>query len=66
MIDSDKEIWLIDFDRCSKRQGDSWKQSNLDRLLRSLHKEKAKNPVFHWEEKHWAWCMDGYRNAVSR
>ena len=66
MIDSDKEIWLIDFDRCSKRQGDSWKQSNLDRLLRSLHKEKAKNPVFHWEEKHWTWCMDGYRNAASR
>ena len=65
MIDSKKQIWLIDFDRCEQRQGDSWKQSNLDRLLRSLHKEKAKNPIFHWQESDWSACMDGYREAVK-
>ncbi|KHT46355.1 3-deoxy-D-manno-octulosonic acid kinase [Alteromonas marina] len=66
MIDSDKQIWLIDFDRCSKRQGDSWKQGNLDRLLRSLHKEQAKNPIFHWKEDDWTACLNGYNELVKR
>ena len=66
MIDSEKQIWIIDFDRCSKRQGNSWKQNNLDRLLRSLHKEQAKNKVFHWKEDDWTACLDGYNELVKR
>ncbi len=65
MIDSNKQVWLIDFDRCEQRQGDSWKQGNLNRLLRSLHKEKTKNPVFHWLESDWAACMKGYREVIK-
>lgn len=65
MIDDDKQIWLIDFDRCHKREGEHWKQSNLDRLLRSLRKEKGKNTVFHWEEIHWHWCMEGYKATIA-
>lgn len=65
MMDSDNQIWLIDFDRCEQREGESWKQGNLDRLLRSLRKEKGKNPVFHWQESDWASCINGYRESVK-
>ena len=64
MMDDKRDIWLIDFDRCHFRSGDKWKKENLARLLRSLHKEKAKNPVFHWQIEQWQSCIDGY-NAVS-
>lgn len=60
MMDDARNIWLIDFDRCYKRQGDGWKAGNLDRLLRSLHKEKAKNKQFYWQENDWQYCMKGY------
>jgi len=66
MIDDSKQVWLIDFDRCCKKEGEGWKQGNMDRLLRSLRKEKVKNTVFHWEETHWAWCMDGYNAAIAK
>lgn len=64
MMDQNRHIWLIDFDRCHKRQGNSWKQSNLNRLLRSLKKEKNKNPVFYWDESKWKHCIAGYRSEV--
>jgi len=60
MMDDARNIWLIDFDRCYRRQGDGWKAGNLDRLLRSLHKEKAKNKQFYWQESDWQYCMKGY------
>jgi 3-deoxy-D-manno-octulosonic acid kinase len=64
MMDDERHIWLIDFDRCKIQTGNAWKKQNLDRLLRSLHKEKNKNPVFHWQVEQWQSCIDGY-NAVS-
>ena len=60
MMDDKRNIWLIDFDRCEKRTGESWKQSNVDRLLRSLHKEKTKNTIFHWSDEDWKYCLEGY------
>jgi len=62
MMDNNRDIWLIDFDRCERRKGDGWKQSNIDRLLRSLHKEKARNTTFYWSEKDWQYCLDGYNS----
>ena len=62
MMDDEGNIWLIDFDRCHKRGGDHWKKGNLDRLLRSLNKEKALNPVFHWQTDDWQHCLDGYHS----
>jgi 3-deoxy-D-manno-octulosonic-acid transferase len=51
---------LIDFDKCNLREGDDWKQSNLDRLRRSLRKEKRLKSDLHWQEEHWQWLLDGY------
>ncbi|BFT32147.1 3-deoxy-D-manno-octulosonic acid kinase [Alteromonas sp. D210916BOD_24] len=61
MMDAERQIWLIDFDRCHKRSGQNWKQSNLARLRRSLIKEKDKNPVFHWQVDDWQYCLEGYQ-----
>lgn len=60
LMDDEQKIWLIDFDRACFRRGDSWKQKNLSRLLRSLHKEKYKNPDLYWSEKDFEQLCQGY------
>ena len=62
MIDNLDNVWLIDFDRCHKRNGNSWKKDNLARLLRSLKKEKQKNASFYWNQDDWQYCIDGYNS----
>jgi len=66
MMDDKLAIWLIDFDRCRKRQGHQWKAGNLDRLLRSLLKEKEKNATFHWSMDEWQYCLDGYSSTARK
>ncbi len=62
MLDNTNKIWLIDFDKGERNKpGNEWKQANLDRLLRSLRKEKGKFTKFQWQEKHWQWLLHGYR-----
>ncbi|MGC9402599.1 3-deoxy-D-manno-octulosonic acid kinase [Vibrio genomosp. F10 str. 9ZC157] len=39
LIDKDKKVWIIDFDKCRTQSCGSWKASNLDRLQRSFEKE---------------------------
>ena len=63
MLDEQHKVWLIDFDKCEVRQGQPWKQANLQRLKRSLLKEKAKSPQFFWQESDWQACMQGYLTA---
>lgn len=65
MLDGQNTVWLIDFDRCSERAGDAWKQGNLDRLYRSLNKEKGREPRFHWHPDHWQWLLEGYRATAD-
>ena len=38
LLDAAGNPWLIDFDRSRRRADGSWRQSNLDRLARSLAK----------------------------
>jgi len=38
LVDGAGQPWLIDFDRCRRRNGSHWCQGNLDRLARSLAK----------------------------
>ncbi len=60
MLDAHQQAWLIDFDRCSKRKGESWKQDNIARLQRSLIKERGKHTAFHWSDTDWQCLLDGY------
>ena len=41
LIDAQGNFWLIDFDKCDQRPCGAWQQDNLNRLARSLSKEKA-------------------------
>lgn len=64
MVDLDKQVWLIDFDKCQQRiPAPAWQQKNLDRLKRSFNKEKGKHPTFSFNEEAWSWLLDGYQNG---
>jgi len=63
MLDAQQTVWLIDFDRCDKRDGEQWKQANLQRLRRSLDKQKTKYPKYHFEEHDWQALVQGYRES---
>ncbi len=61
LLDAQGQAWIVDFDKCERRAGDSWKAQNLARLQRSLRKEQARRPGFQWDEAHWAVLLEGYR-----
>lgn len=45
LIDNQKKVWIIDFDKCNKKSGHHWKKKNIDRLKRSFEKELIKNNI---------------------
>lgn len=49
LLDADKKIWIIDFDKCARQSGFEWQNANIDRLLRSFRKEREKCGI-HWQE----------------
>ncbi|PKF51301.1 3-deoxy-D-manno-octulosonic acid kinase [Enterovibrio nigricans] len=59
LLDNNGTFWLIDFDKCGRRSGDSWKAANLSRLLRSFRKEQGKRAI-QWRESDWAELLNGY------
>ncbi len=62
MLDAQGKAWIVDFDKCGFRAGESWKTNNLTRLLRSLRKELRLDPALHWSEAtHWPAFLNGYR-----
>ena len=71
LLDKQGQFWLIDFDKCAIRTAadfpdQSWKQQNLQRLLRSLNKEQQQLPVFHWQNDQFAALELGYQQAGSQ
>ncbi|MGY5798296.1 lipid IV(A) 3-deoxy-D-manno-octulosonic acid transferase [Rheinheimera faecalis] len=68
LLDQQGQFWLIDFDKCAIRTAadypdQSWKTQNLQRLLRSLNKEKQQLPVFYWQHDQFAALELGYQQA---
>ena len=61
MLDTQQQIWIIDFDRCYQRSDGDWKQQNLARLHRSLVKESNRSPSFFWAADDWAALQAGYQ-----
>jgi len=41
LVDPQGKVWLIDLDRCRRRQPGKWQEANLERLQRSLAKFDA-------------------------
>ena len=65
LLDAGGRAWIVDFDKCGLRDGDAWKSQNLDRLLRSLRKEKGRRSPFHWDESGWSDLLAAYADGVS-
>jgi len=62
MLDDKDKAWIVDFDKCDFRESGDWKEANIQRLLRSLRKEKQKNDTFYWKEsRDWPELLTGYR-----
>lgn len=61
MVGEDGKVWIVDFDKCDVRHGDTWKKDNLARLLRSFKKESVRLPTFHWvEDSDWSALIASY------
>jgi 3-deoxy-D-manno-octulosonic acid kinase len=61
LVDNNNKLWLIDFDQGEQRKNQQgWQQSNMQRLLRSFHKEQNKLTTFNWQERNWQTLLDGY------
>ncbi len=58
MLDKNGKVWIIDFDKCAVKKGESWKKKNLNRLLRSFRKEQEK---IHWQETDFEALLAGYQ-----
>ncbi len=60
LLDDAGKAWIVDFDKCELRPGEDWKQANLQRLLRSLRKEKDKQTALHWDDADWQQLLTAY------
>lgn len=58
------QFWLLDFDKCSKKLGEKWKTSNLQRLYRSFQKEIGRMGI-QFTEENWQALLTGYKTKVS-
>lgn len=66
LIDADKRVYLIDFDRGRLRQpAGQWQQANLQRLHRSLLKLQSKTKKFFFADTDWQMLLAAYSAAVS-
>lgn len=64
LLDAALHPWLIDFDKCRRRRPGGWRAANLQRLRRSLAKERARMPGLNWAQADWAALKDGYHGTT--
>ena len=60
LLDASGQAWLIDFDKCGRREPNGWMQRNLARLRRSIEKEKRQRERCNWTDADWSALMSGY------
>lgn len=61
LIDDQQRVFLLDFDKCSKKSGHQWQASNLQRFRRSIDKQIGLNSTYYFEEKNWQALLNGYQ-----
>jgi 3-deoxy-D-manno-octulosonic-acid transferase len=61
LINDSYEVWIVDFDKCSRRSVGAWQAQNLQRLLRSLRKQLGKSGNLCWHEEDWKHLIQGYQ-----
>lgn len=65
LMDQSDNAWIIDFDKCERREAGAWQDENLARLRRSFVKEKSKQPGLHWDEEAWSALLAGYQSCIK-
>lgn len=66
LVDGGGQVWMIDFDRCRKRKpAMSWRQANLDRLLRSFRKLRASRLMPNFEDVFWHPMLASYHRSLA-
>jgi 3-deoxy-D-manno-octulosonic acid kinase len=66
LLNNNKQIFLIDFDRgCLRQSAHQWQQANLDRLKRSLLKLRSRAESFYFDESDWQVLLEGYSSIAE-
>ena len=64
LLDTESKVYLIDFDKGEIRgdqlKNTQWMRDNLQRLKRSLLKQQAIHPDYHFNEKNWQTLISAY------
>jgi 3-deoxy-D-manno-octulosonic-acid transferase len=60
LLDTQGQVFVVDFDKCKRRGGDEWKARNLARLKRSLIKEHHRQALYWQEAKDWTSLLNAY------
>ena len=63
-IDTDADLWLLDFDKGELRAPGPWQQETLSRLHRSLDKIAGLDPHIHYRQRNWEQLLEGYFSAA--
>lgn len=62
---TDQQLWLIDFDRGTRRPPGLWCDAVLVRLRRSLLKIGDLSPAARFDEQDWVGVLQGYRQGLK-
>ncbi len=65
LLDTDDQVWLIDFDRARRRKPGLWSDDNLARLYRSIEKICLVLPAEHFTPTDWASLLSGYLASAA-
>lgn len=65
LLDDQGRPYLLDFDRGRIRAPGRWRERNLARLLRSLHKIRAQVMEADYPERQWQWLLAGYAATTA-
>lgn len=63
--DAKGQFWLIDFDKCARREGAHWWPEPVARLHRSLQKELGLRAAFFFTAEDWQAFICGYQQHLS-
>lgn len=61
LLDDAQRVWLVDFDRGERRAAGPWREQNVARLERSLHKVAGER----YRAEHRAALFEGYGDSLS-
>lgn len=63
LINTQSDLFMLDFDKGRIKGGEGWKIDNIDRLLRSLLKYKRKENTFNFGKENWQQLLKGYTDS---